>query len=156
MDSTRSFGLNICGCVHLMMNFLITLSVKMSAESDRQLCFLVMGTGDDQGLSPLTFGIRSHFGSPCSLFPEVVLLSYQSSSLLSFLSHCPPVWSILLTGYWNYYHYWLASCVQQLFQNETEMISSNNKKGAIITAVVWNHTECCTLSLYPPRAVSLF
>lgn len=119
-------------CVRLIMNFLIILSVKMSVESVRRHSFLVME--NNQGLSPLTFGIRSSFGCPCSMFLLAVLLSYHISSLLSFLPGCPPCSS----------YYWLASCVELLLQNETEIISSNNnKKGAIITAVIWNHTEYC-------------
>lgn len=100
MDYTRSLGLNICGCVRLMMNLLIALSVKMSVESVRQLCFLVMETS--QGLSPLTFGVRSSFGCPCSVFPLAVLLPHHGSSLLPLLPCCPPAQSILqqlwLTG----------------------------------------------------------
>lgn len=36
---------------------------------------------------------------------------------------------------------WLASCVELLVHNETQIISSNNKTGALITAVVWNPTK---------------
>lgn len=149
MDYTRSLGLNICGRVHLMMNFLITLSVKMSVESVRWVCFLVME------MVMIRACLLSPLGSDPLLAALVVCFQWLHCFLITGALCCPSyLVAHLCKAFCNSY-YWLASCVELLFQNETEMISSNNKKGAIITAVVWNHTEYCTLSLYLHRAVFL-